>query len=195
MDAFALDLRPLVDDGEDEEAEDDDGEPDLQGEAHPFAAGWLGPESRPCFTDPVEEWLPSLHSAVRLVTFWDSQPMGEFELLARCASGCRRRARGCASAAATTPRSRVPGGATATSVDALVEGVHFRRETASLRQIGRKALVDRALRPGGDGSGAGRGLRGARGARGARRGGAAGARRGPGRGGARRPGRRSPAAT
>ncbi|HEX3737321.1 MAG TPA: thiamine-phosphate kinase [Solirubrobacterales bacterium] len=34
----------------------------------------------------------------------------------------------------------VPGGAVATSVDALVEGVHFRRETASLRQIGRKAL-------------------------------------------------------
>ena len=34
----------------------------------------------------------------------------------------------------------MPGGATATSVDALVEGVHFRRETASLRQIGRKAF-------------------------------------------------------
>ncbi len=34
----------------------------------------------------------------------------------------------------------VPGGATATSVDALVEGVHFRRETATLRQIGRKAM-------------------------------------------------------
>ena len=45
----------------------------------------------------------------------------------------------------------VPGGATATSVDALVEGVHFSRETASLRQIGAKALADRALRPGRDG--------------------------------------------
>jgi thiamine-monophosphate kinase len=35
----------------------------------------------------------------------------------------------------------VPGGATATSIDALVEGVHFRRETATLTQIGRKALA------------------------------------------------------
>ena len=61
MDPFALDLRPLVDDGEDEEAEDDYREPDLQGEPHPFAAGWLGPELRPCVTDPVEEWLLSLH--------------------------------------------------------------------------------------------------------------------------------------
>ena len=35
----------------------------------------------------------------------------------------------------------VPGGATATSVDALVDGVHFRREHATLGQIGRKALA------------------------------------------------------
>src|SRR3954471_10850385 len=35
----------------------------------------------------------------------------------------------------------VPGGATATSVDALVEGVHFRRDSAGLSQIGRKALA------------------------------------------------------
>jgi thiamine-monophosphate kinase len=35
----------------------------------------------------------------------------------------------------------VPSGATATSVDALVDGVHFRRELASLEQIGRKALA------------------------------------------------------
>lgn len=34
-----------------------------------------------------------------------------------------------------------PGGATATSVDALVEGIHFKREWSSLRQIGRKALA------------------------------------------------------
>jgi thiamine-monophosphate kinase len=34
----------------------------------------------------------------------------------------------------------VPGGATATSVDAVVEGVHFRRGEAGLGQIGRKAL-------------------------------------------------------
>jgi thiamine-monophosphate kinase len=35
----------------------------------------------------------------------------------------------------------VPGGATATSVDMLVEGVHFRRETALPRSVGRKALA------------------------------------------------------
>ena len=35
----------------------------------------------------------------------------------------------------------VPGGATATSVDALVEGVHFRRAVDSPRQIGHKALA------------------------------------------------------
>ena len=35
----------------------------------------------------------------------------------------------------------VPGGATATSVDALVDGVHFRRDRAGLAQIGHKALA------------------------------------------------------
>jgi thiamine-monophosphate kinase len=35
----------------------------------------------------------------------------------------------------------VPSGATATSVDSLVEGVHFRRQTAPLRSVGRKALA------------------------------------------------------
>ena len=35
----------------------------------------------------------------------------------------------------------VPGGATATSVDALVDGVHFRREWSSAKQIGAKALA------------------------------------------------------
>jgi thiamine-monophosphate kinase len=66
--------------------------------------------------------------------------MGEFELLALLrerlpAPGAQVRL-GSGDDAAIT----VPGGAVATSVDALVEGVHFRRETASLRQIGRKAL-------------------------------------------------------
>lgn len=77
---------------------------------------------------------------LRLVTFWDSQPMGEFELLAalreRLPEPGPRVRLGSGDDAAVT----VPGGATATSVDALVEGVHFRRETASLGQIGRKAL-------------------------------------------------------
>jgi thiamine-monophosphate kinase len=66
--------------------------------------------------------------------------MGEFELLAllreRLPAPSPRVRLGSGDDAALT----VPGGATATSVDALVEGVHFRRETASLRQIGRKAI-------------------------------------------------------
>jgi thiamine-monophosphate kinase len=66
--------------------------------------------------------------------------MGEFELLALLrerlpAAGPQVRL-GSGDDAAIT----VPSGAVATSVDALIEGVHFRRETASLRQIGRKAL-------------------------------------------------------
>jgi thiamine-monophosphate kinase len=66
--------------------------------------------------------------------------MGEFELLALLrerlpAAGPQVRL-GSGDDAAVT----VPGGAVATSVDALVEGVHFRRETATPRQIGRKAL-------------------------------------------------------
>jgi thiamine-monophosphate kinase len=67
--------------------------------------------------------------------------MGEFELLARVRErlpepGPRVRV-GSGDDAAVT----VPGGATATSVDALVEGVHFRRGEATLRQIGHKALA------------------------------------------------------
>jgi thiamine-monophosphate kinase len=67
--------------------------------------------------------------------------VGEFDLLARVMDrlpppGARLRL-GPGDDAAVT----VPGGATATSVDALVEGVHFRRDRASLRQIGAKALA------------------------------------------------------
>src|SRR3954469_7269185 len=67
--------------------------------------------------------------------------MGEFELLARIrerlpASGPRTRL-GSGDDAAVT----LAGGATATSVDALVEGVHFRRDLASPAQIGHKALA------------------------------------------------------
>ena len=74
------------------------------------------------------------------MTFWHSPPMGEFELLALLrerlpAPGPQVRL-GSGDDAAVS----VPAGATATSVDALVEGVHFRRETAPLRQIGRKAI-------------------------------------------------------
>ncbi|HEY0391141.1 MAG TPA: thiamine-phosphate kinase [Solirubrobacterales bacterium] len=67
--------------------------------------------------------------------------MGEFELLARIrgrlpAPGPRIRLSSGDDAAIT-----VPGGATATSVDALVDGVHFRRDLATLAQIGHKALA------------------------------------------------------
>jgi thiamine-monophosphate kinase len=67
--------------------------------------------------------------------------MGEFELLARVRerlppAGPRVMV-GSGDDAAVT----VPGGATATSIDALVEGVHFRRDTATLALIGRKALA------------------------------------------------------
>jgi thiamine-monophosphate kinase len=67
--------------------------------------------------------------------------MGEFELLAKLRErlpepGPRVRL-GSGDDAAVT----VPGGATATSVDAIVEGVHFYRDRASLAQIGHKALA------------------------------------------------------
>jgi thiamine-monophosphate kinase len=67
--------------------------------------------------------------------------VGEFELLARIrerlpGSGGRTHL-GSGDDAAIT----LPGGATATSVDALVEGVHFRRDLATPAQIGHKALA------------------------------------------------------
>jgi len=67
--------------------------------------------------------------------------MGEFELLARIrerlpAAGPRIRL-GSGDDAAVT----VPEGATATSVDALVDGVHFRRGDATPAQIGHKGLA------------------------------------------------------
>jgi thiamine-monophosphate kinase len=71
----------------------------------------------------------------------DNPGVGEFELLAKLREllghPVPRVRLGSGDDAAVT----VPGGATATSVDALVEGVHFRRGTASLAQIGHKALA------------------------------------------------------
>jgi thiamine-monophosphate kinase len=66
--------------------------------------------------------------------------MGEFELLAKLRErlppdGARVKV-GSGDDAAVT----VPTGATATSVDAIVEGVHFRRDEAGLETVGRKAL-------------------------------------------------------
>lgn len=67
--------------------------------------------------------------------------MGEFELLAKLRerlppAGSRVKLGSGDDAAVTSP-----GGATATSVDAIVEGVHFRRDEAPLQTIGRKALA------------------------------------------------------
>jgi thiamine-monophosphate kinase len=67
--------------------------------------------------------------------------MGEFEFLARLRErlpedGLKVKL-GSGDDAAVT----VPGGATATSVDALVEGVHFRRDETEPATIGRKALA------------------------------------------------------
>jgi thiamine-monophosphate kinase len=67
--------------------------------------------------------------------------MGEFELLAklreRLPPAGPRVEVGSGDDAAVT----VPGGATATSVDAIVDGVHFRRAEAPPQTIGRKALA------------------------------------------------------
>jgi thiamine-monophosphate kinase len=67
--------------------------------------------------------------------------MGEFELLdrirARLPQPGARVLLGSGDDAAIT----VPGGVTATSVDALLDGVHFRREWSSPTQIGAKALA------------------------------------------------------
>lgn len=67
--------------------------------------------------------------------------MGEFELLAklrdRLPPNDARVKLGSGDDAAVT----VPGGATATSVDAILDGVHFRRQEATPRLIGRKALA------------------------------------------------------
>jgi len=67
--------------------------------------------------------------------------MGEFELLAklreRLPQAGPRLKLGSGDDAAVT----VPGGATATSVDAIVDGVHFRLGEAGLEAVGRKALA------------------------------------------------------
>lgn len=72
----------------------------------------------------------------------DKRPGGEFDLIAKLvqragepATGEQLRV-GIGDDAAVT----VVEGATVTSVDMLVDGVHFRRATSSLREIGRKAL-------------------------------------------------------
>jgi thiamine-monophosphate kinase len=75
--------------------------------------------------------------------------MSEFDLIARLVEtvAAARRERSSAGPVEIAVPSgddaavTVPKGATATSVDSLVDGVHFRRETAPLRSVGRKALA------------------------------------------------------
>ncbi len=75
--------------------------------------------------------------------------LGEFELIARLVESVERARR--ERSVSWGPQVRVasgddaavtvPRGATATSVDAMVEGVHFRRQTASLASVGRRAIA------------------------------------------------------
>ncbi|HEV2790897.1 MAG TPA: thiamine-phosphate kinase [Solirubrobacterales bacterium] len=67
--------------------------------------------------------------------------MGEFELLAKLRERLPRDGARVHLGSGDDAAVTVPGGATATSVDAIVEGVHFRREEAELRLVGRKAMA------------------------------------------------------
>src|SRR5215216_4555989 len=81
------------------------------------------------------------------------QSLGEFDLIGRLVEAVEevRRAAGATEASGAGARVLVgsgddaavtaPTGVTATSVDAFVEGVHFRRDTAPLESIGRKAMA------------------------------------------------------
>jgi thiamine-monophosphate kinase len=85
----------------------------------------------------------------------EQAPLGEFDLIARLVEAVEesRRAQPGEGTGAAQGAARIligsgddaaitaPGGITATSVDAFVEGVHFRRDTASLESIGRKAMA------------------------------------------------------
>ena len=67
--------------------------------------------------------------------------MGEFDLLQRIRERLPRPGPRVRLGSGDDAAIAVPGGATATSVDALLDGVHFRREWSSLAQIGAKALA------------------------------------------------------
>jgi thiamine-monophosphate kinase len=67
--------------------------------------------------------------------------MGEFELLARIRERLPPASPSVRLGSGDDAAIVAPDGATATSVDALIDGVHFRREWYSLGQIGAKALA------------------------------------------------------
>jgi thiamine-monophosphate kinase len=67
--------------------------------------------------------------------------MGEFELLARVRERLPPAGYPVLVGSGDDAAVTLPGGATATSVDVVVDGIHFRRKRASLAQIGHKALA------------------------------------------------------
>jgi len=67
--------------------------------------------------------------------------MGEFELLAKLRERLPKDGPKVKLGSGDDAAVTVPGGATATSVDAIIEGVHFRRGETDLRTVGRKALA------------------------------------------------------
>ena len=67
--------------------------------------------------------------------------MGEFELLAKLRERLPPAAAQVKLGSGDDAAVTVPGGATATSIDAIVDGVHFRRGEAPLQTVGRKALA------------------------------------------------------
>ena len=71
----------------------------------------------------------------------DNSPVGEFELLERLRRRLPPAAAPIVVGVGDDAAVSVPGGATATSVDAIVDGVHFRRGDVSLRLVGRKGLA------------------------------------------------------
>jgi thiamine-monophosphate kinase len=67
--------------------------------------------------------------------------MGEFEFLAKLRERLPQDGPQVKLGSGDDAAVTAPAGATATSVDAIVEGVHFRRGEAELRTVGRKALA------------------------------------------------------
>src|SRR3954453_3758688 len=67
--------------------------------------------------------------------------MGEFELLAKLRERLPPPGPGVIRGSGDDAAVTAPAGGTATSIDSVVEGVHFRRDTFALREIGHKALA------------------------------------------------------